>query len=897
MICASGGPRRRVELAMSLRVTTCFRVSAIFLFSAFLSHMVLAQRPTSSSGAGNRPGAGSSALEGGDPTIDIDIYVKGADGSPIEVTAMVTLVGPTGQMVSQGTTLGGNIQFKGVAATEYTIQVVAPGYENAAKEYDGYNAGGRVLIDMLPASNGGGGAGSSKILLAPKVQKELAKAMEALRANKLEEARSHLDAAHKKAPNHPAVNYLFGVYSVQLKDLEKAKSYWNKALEFDPKHSPSLLALSEVLMREQKLPEAETYGKRAVESEPSSWRAHAILANVFLREHIPQESIKEADRALELSHGQAAGVQPVLARALVESGNKDRAKKILQEYVPDHPNDGAARKQLEDLQLPPASAPSVQAVALGTGPAPATEAAIALPLSSDAVNLEGEYGNGAPEVSPVTPKAQEALDKAFKLLGPDATPEQVAWARNHLETAYKIAPTSADVNYLFGVYWWQTRDVARAISYWKKAIGFYPEHYRALLSLGQALVDKDKPMEALPYLERAAQAEPFSWRPYVLLTHTYLRQGLFDRAVSGAERALELGQEEAAIAQRYLSAAYAKRGEKDKAARVLQAYVQNHRADGGAKKQLEMLEEPGRNAQDSAEASSQELLQSVAIATVTPLPLPPAKWFPPDVDEKVPAVEEGTACSLGQVLQKTGMRVEEFVRNVDRFTASEFLKHESIDKWGFAGIPETRKYNYVASIQEYGPGRFNVNEYRGGVRSLAEFPDGVATNGLPALALIFHPNNAGNFEMNCEGLSQSKGKLAWQVHFRQRADKPNTMREYRIGEEGPAYPVALRGRAWIAADSYQIVRMETDLVAPVPQIRLLADHTAVEYGPVHFQKKNVEMWLPQGAELYSDWKGHRMHRRLSFSNYMLFSVDEKQKISPPKGETENQQKADTGPQN
>jgi hypothetical protein len=150
--------------------------------------------------------------------------------------------------------------------------------------------------------------------------------------------------------------------------------------------------------------------------------------------------------------------------------------------------------------------------------------------------------------------------------------------------------------------------------------------------------------------------------------------------------------------------------------------------------------------------------------------------------------------------------------------------------------------------------------------------------------------------MSCEGLSRMSGGLAWQVHFRQRPDKPNTMREYRIGEGGPSYPVALRGRAWIAADSYQIVRMETDLVATVPQIRLLTDHTIVEYGPVHFRKRNVEMWLPQSAELYCDWRGKRMHRRLSFSHYMLFSVDEKQNIAPPKEQTGNQTKVDSGPQ-
>ncbi len=618
--------------------------------SAFLSPAASAQRPTPGSGGASRGGAaGATALNGADPTVDMDIYVRGEDGAPLEVTAVVTVTAATGQVSGQGTTMGGNIRFSGLVATSYTIQVVAPGYQNKVQEFDGYNMGmARVTIEMRPLSNGDTtGGGPPRILLAPKAQKELGKALEALRAKKTEEARSHLDAAYRLAPNHPAVNYLFGVYFLQMNDREKAKSYWTKALEFNPKHVSALLSLSELLMREKNLPEAESYGKRALEADPSSWRAHAILADVLLRERSTNEAIKEAERALELGHGQAASVQPLLAQALAEGGNKERAAKVLQEYVAGHPRDAAARKQLEDLRSPIAAAPSSpEAATTSAKPSVATEVAISLPL--------------------------------------------------------------------------------------------------------------------------------------------------------------------------------------------------------------------------------------------------PSTWLPPDVDEKVPPVEPGAACALTEVVQKAGKRVEEFVQNVDRFTASEFLKHESINKWGFAESPETRRFDYVVAINQYRPGFFSVTEYRANGYSPAEFPEGVRTNGLPTLSLIFHPNNAGNFEMSCEGLARSSGGLAWQVHFRQRPDKPNTMREYRLGENGPSYPVALRGRAWIAADSYQIVRMESDLVAPVPEIRLVADHMLVEYGPVRFQNRNIEMWLPQNAEVYFDWRGRRVHRRHSFSNYLLFSVDEKQRISQPKTESNGQ---------
>jgi hypothetical protein len=81
-----------------------------------------------------------------------------------------------------------------------------------------------------------------------------------------------------------------------------------------------------------------------------------------------------------------------------------------------------------------------------------------------------------------------------------------------------------------------------------------------------------------------------------------------------------------------------------------------------------------------------------------------------------------------------------------------------------------------------------------------------------------------------------------------------------------------------------MVRLETELIEPLSQIRLVADRAAIEYGPVHFESRNLEMWLPQTAEVFYDWRGRRSHRRHSFKNYLLFSVDDKQLISEPKAQ-------------
>ena len=485
------------------------------------------------------------------------------------------------------------------------------------------------------------------------------------------------------------------------------------------------------------------------------------------------------------------------------------------------------------------------------------------------------------EVQALAPKAQKALGKAIEALRANKPGN----ARSSLETAVRIAPKSAEVQYAYGVYEMGVGDKAQAKTYWTKSLELHPQHFRALISLSQELLGENKPSEAVPFLQRAIRTEPSSWRAHALMAEAHLRQGSLEESIKQAERALELGHGKATVVQPVLAAALLRHGERERAAAILKGYLQEHPGDEEAQKQLAFLQTPPSQiaSETTIDVDADTMSPTVGEGVGDVLP---SNWLPPDVDERVPPVEPGATCALDDVLQKAGKQVQEFVKNVDRFTASEFLKHEAVDKWGIAGSTETRKFDYVVAVEEPKPGFLNVEEYRGGPGAVSEFPGGVATMGLPALPLIFHPYNAVNFEMTCEGLTRWNGTLAWQVHFRQRRDKPNTIRSYRLGMDGPSYPVALKGRAWILADSFQIARLETDLIAPVPQIRLVADHTAIEYGPVRFRIREVEMWLPQSAEVFYDWRGKRIHRRHSFSNYMLFGVDQKQRISQPKVETQ-----------
>jgi hypothetical protein len=256
------------------------------------------------------------------------------------------------------------------------------------------------------------------------------------------------------------------------------------------------------------------------------------------------------------------------------------------------------------------------------------------------------------------------------------------------------------------------------------------------------------------------------------------------------------------------------------------------------------------------------------------------RWFPQDINRGLPQVTPGVVCPLADVLSKAGKRIEELVGNVDRFTATEVVEHQSVDRSGQLRRPEIRKFNYLVSIAQMPTGYINVEEYRNGGSNRDQFPDQIATVGTPSLVLIFHPQHVEDFNMTCEGSGQWHEQPAWQVRFEERTDRRSSMSVLVVG--GRSFGVRLRGRAWILADSYQVARLVSDLADEIPKIRLRLQHEDVEYRPVHFNEGEGEIWLPSSAELYMDFLGHRFYRRHSFAGFQLFSVKVQQSFDEPK---------------
>ena len=232
--------------------------------------------------------------------------------------------------------------------------------------------------------------------------------------------------------------------------------------------------------------------------------------------------------------------------------------------------------------------------------------------------------------------------------------------------------------------------------------------------------------------------------------------------------------------------------------------------------------------------------------------------MPLDVDSQKPNVAAGVNCPAN-ILQLTANPSKQLVDSVSQFSAVEHLVHENISPQGTPRSRENREYNYVVSITDPPQGMLSIQEYRDSGN--LEMPDKITTNGLAVLALAFHPYFRDDFEMRCEGLGDWQGHAAWLVYFRQLDSKPSRLRSYVVNKN--FYPVSLKGRAWLSADTYQIIHLETDLVKPIPEIRLNTGtgRQRLSYGPVQFRKHGADLWLPISADMYVSWGAKRPSQR------------------------------------
>jgi tetratricopeptide (TPR) repeat protein len=453
----------------------------------------------------------------------------------------------------------------------------------------------------------------------------------------------------------------------------------------------------------------------------------------------------------------------------------------------------------------------------------------------------------------------------------------------------------------------EKKRMAEAEKHLRKAVSQAPKYAVAWVTLGQVLTAEQKIDEAERACAQASNANSAYVPSYLCLADIAAQEHEWDVVLKWSQRAIELDPN-SVVAYEYHAAAnlnlhelptaeksarHAADIDKDhREPRVYFVLAQIYEAKGDRASEAAQLEEYLKYAVNSADiliakAALVELkknpnkgdhrepslgtnLSAVAEAL-------PVRWGPPEIDEQVPPVLTDANCALPQILREASDRTQDLIDSLQSFSANERIQQTDTDKKGKKRSETAQDSNYVVQIGQNSYGYPKVEEYRSGMAGSQRA--GIMDSGTAAFALIFHPTHIENFTFRCEGLTALRGASAWQVHFEESADPNKSFIAIRAG--GTSYLPRFKGRAWIAADTYNVLRIETDLVSPIPQIDLQLEHMVIDYAPVEFEKRHAELWLPQSTSLYMGYRGHRYEIMHNFSAFQLFSVDAQDAIKDP----------------
>jgi TolA-binding protein len=485
-------------------------------------------------------------------------------------------------------------------------------------------------------------------------------------------------------------------------------------------------------------------------------------------------------------------------------------------------------------------------------------------------------GNVAPTGVTMTPKLQSEIDKGMDSMHK----HQFEAARIHFAKALQLAPSNPDVAYCLGAAELALHHMDEARKDFSLALKSNQSHEKALLALGELELRSGEIPAAIDSLEKAFALNGAGWRTQVLLASAYARADRLSEAETHAESAVNLAKDKGADAMLLLGEIQDAEGKTEDARHTWeQVIAQFPHEPAASDAKLKLAHPPSPPAAKKMAAPLD--LPIPSMPSVLLLPPQERPWAPADVDAMEYQLALNAPCQLDETLSLAERRLNSQLLNFEKFTATEHIEHQEVDRYGVPGPVKERDFSYVVFVYLFKEQSLYLEESRNGGFGLSAFPTSLATTGLNSLGIaILQPAYRDSFDYRCEGLVNIRGLAAWQIHFEQKKGATAGIRQWR--KEGTVYNIPLKGRIWISSTTYDVLRIITDLRAPSEALGLTKDHLEVDYGPVNFESGKTRLWLPWTAEMYMELHGHRYHHRHLLRDYMLFAVDTTHQVGRPK---------------
>jgi len=225
-----------------------------------------------------------------------------------------------------------------------------------------------------------------------------------------------------------------------------------------------------------------------------------------------------------------------------------------------------------------------------------------------------------------------------------------------------------------------------------------------------------------------------------------------------------------------------------------------------------------------------------------------------------------------QLLDLVGEKVKEFVEDFPGASANEEITMQQLWPNGKVVASKTRTFRYVIVRQGEGE-RSSLHEYRADQAGKPEEPWGLykgfrPTTGFASTVVQFYPLARSDALFRYLGKETIAGKETDVVAFAQRPGFTQVAGRVELGRE-KSIRMLLQGLAWVDPASRQMVRLRTDLLAPLVEAGLFRYTTDVRFHEVRFGETSKARWLPVEATVTTE-RNSAIYRNIHrFSDYAL----------------------------
>lgn len=254
---------------------------------------------------------------------------------------------------------------------------------------------------------------------------------------------------------------------------------------------------------------------------------------------------------------------------------------------------------------------------------------------------------------------------------------------------------------------------------------------------------------------------------------------------------------------------------------------------------------------------------------ITQWPLKKTLHEIPELKGLKPAIDQA---QLSRILDRVSVNLQKFVANFANITALE-----TIDETAMAATTRRRaqieQFRYLILARPEA-GAFTLTEYRTDLKGREESGQGltpgfIKTTGFVSMALFLGPLEQPWSDFRHLGEQAVDGSLTEVVAFAEHVLPVAVTGRWLVG--GRSVPLLVQGAAWIRSSDYQIIKMRTDLLAPIPPLTRMT--TKVSYAMNQLEGGPPDFWLPRQVAVTVDIGRFVFTNSHKYSDYRLFRVE------------------------